>query len=362
MTEDLKDGIYFSLPAETYHALPRLSASGVGNMLVGPPTYWASSWMNPDRQDKETKAKTLGAAYHVARLEPYRFHDCYVRELDPEDYPGCLMNGTQIGEALGEIGETKKRAGESVLEQAERLKAAGYGKPIWHILMEAWEEGRRERIGLPPVIFDQLMTDMERIQSNDVIRPHLENGYPEVSILWTCPNTGVPMKARIDYLQTEQYVDFKSFANAMAKPIDRFLSDTFMYSRYYIQAVTYHKAIEAIRALGTMNLVDTGDYHAEHVEQFLKEIYDRPEPLTCRYIFQEKDGIPNLLTRKIRLFNYANGTPSRTALFLKGDLEITYCQRLWKTYREEFGDDPWPPLAPDGEMTDDDFPVRWLEN
>jgi hypothetical protein len=371
---DLEDGIYFSLPAAEYHRLPRLSASGIANMLIDPPTYWADSWMNPEREqdEEQTKAQILGAAYHVARLEPHRFHDCYVRAIDPGDYQDLITNGTGLSEALEARGQTKKKAGESVLDQALRLRASGYGGPILHLLQEDFELARNGRTALAPKIFDQLVVDMERIQDSGEIRHHLEDGYPEVSILWTDPASEVKMKCRIDYLKTREFTDFKSFENSMGKPIRQFLSDAFRYNRYYVQAVVYHMAIEAIKAQGRLTNVDPGDCNAENVAAFLDEIYSHEAPHECWYIFQEKGGIPNLLARRIRLFagihpsNVEPGTDPapfrRTALFMKANFEIRRSIELWKFYREEYGEKPWPPLEPVGEIGDDDFPTFWLEN
>ena len=39
----MKDGIYFNLPEAEYHALPRLSASEIKEILVSLATYWANS-------------------------------------------------------------------------------------------------------------------------------------------------------------------------------------------------------------------------------------------------------------------------------------------------------------------------------
>ena len=47
----LEDGIYFDLDEDQYHAEERLSASGICNMLVSPPTFWANSWLNPDKDE-----------------------------------------------------------------------------------------------------------------------------------------------------------------------------------------------------------------------------------------------------------------------------------------------------------------------
>ena len=87
---DLPDGIYFNLDERVYHALPRLSASGINNLLVSPATFWNESWLNPDKKDEDTPARILGRAYHTARLEPHKFDTQFVCELDKEDYADGL--------------------------------------------------------------------------------------------------------------------------------------------------------------------------------------------------------------------------------------------------------------------------------
>ena len=80
-----EDGIYFNLPEAEYHALRRLSASGIKNILISLPTFWAKSWMNPevaDSDDKDTNAQILGRAYHAAIFEPETLADRYAGEPD----------------------------------------------------------------------------------------------------------------------------------------------------------------------------------------------------------------------------------------------------------------------------------------
>lgn len=377
----MENGIYFNLPAEEYHALPRLSASGICNMLVSPATYWADSWMNPDRakveDEEETKAQQLGKAYHMARLEPSRFAVAYVRDLDPADFPGALMNGTSIGEALAAAGETKKKAGEDVLSQAMRLKAAGYGGVIWHLLREEFDSLHRDRIPLKAQYYDEITRDIERIHNTPEIAKHLEGGAAEVSVLWTDKRTGVPMKARLDYLQYNAFTDFKTFDNFNGKNLDQYIADTFRFNRYYIQAAHYHDAAEQIRDSDGALRVHGSHEHVALVEAIRKQ----QNPLEAWYVFQEKKGIPNLLARKIRLYTRAAGheanaagaeedvsdkvaamTVRRSALHMKARAEIDHATNLFKFYREEIGEErPWPPLNPVDELNDDSFPLSWLE-
>lgn len=377
----MNDGIYFDLPAEEYHALPRLSASGICNMLISPATYWADSWMNPDRLKKEdeeqTKAQILGTAYHVARLEPARFATAYVRDLDPADYPNALMNGTAIGDALGAIGETKKKAGEDVLSQALRLRSAGYGGPIWTLMRDDFDRQHADKTALKAQFYDEIVRDIERIKAQPDIQKHLEGGASEVSVLWTCKRTGVSMKARLDYLQFNAFTDFKTFDNYNGKNLDQFIADTFRFNRYYIQAAHYHDATEQIRDGDGLRV------HGSH-EQFalVEAIRKQKTPLDAWYIFQEKRGIPNLLARKIRLYTKPAaghdvndaGTPGelsekvaamtirRSALHIKARAEIDHATNLFKFYRDEIGEArPWPPLNPTDELNDDSFPLSWLE-
>src|SRR5690606_35088684 len=140
--EQLEDGIYFRLPEAQYHGQQRLSASGCANLLVSPGTFWADSWLNPDREVDEdpTIAQILGSAYHTALLEPDRFDELYVCEPDPADYPKLLTTGTAIGERLAELGEAKKKAGEKVEEQALRLWEIDQEYELWPLVMSDWEE------------------------------------------------------------------------------------------------------------------------------------------------------------------------------------------------------------------------------
>lgn len=379
----MNDGIYFDLADSDYHALPRLSASGIANMLVSPATYWADSWMNKDREEEEdeerTKEQILGSAYHTARLEPEKFPTLYVRDIDPADHPEALRNGTQIGEQLGALDQTKKKAGESVEDQAARLVAAGYKGEIWSVLRAEFDRTHAGKTMLPPKYYDDIVRDMDRIAGAPDVQKHLIGGMPEVSVLWTDKRTGVKMKARIDYLKAGQFTDFKTFANSMRKPLEQFLSDAFRFNRYYIQAAHYFDATEQIR-FGKLKIMDADADSAPAA--LIEEIRQRADPLDCWYIFQEKNGIPNLVARQIRLFTkpatgheanaagtdgemsekVAKMTVRNSALHMKARTEIDWSVNMFKFYTEEFGEKPWPPLLQTGEINDENFSTAWLEN
>lgn len=391
--ETKPDGIYFDLPDTEYHREPRMSASGIGNMLVSPPTFWAGSWMNPDKfeeidedeedsreVEKATKAQILGKAYHTARLEPEKFDALYCPEVSKSDYAdgrGFLATDSDIKAQLKELNEPQTKAGETVLDRALRLKAAGYPYKIWHIEKDSAEAEYAGRIPIKARYYKELRRDMEIIHGAPEIAKHLTGGFAEVSVFWTDKKSGVKMKARIDYLKPEQYTDFKTFDNARGKELESKIADDFRFNRYFIQAANYWDACEIIRTGPELQVHGT-----EEQFQLIEAIRARKTPLDAWYVFQEKNGVPNLLARRIVLMrtdkaaNTANAggaddetmaaveamTARPSGLYLKAQTQIRYAIGMFKFYMEEVGDDkPWGALRPTGEISDEDFNPHWLE-
>jgi exodeoxyribonuclease VIII len=247
MKTDLQDGIYLDMPFDQYLALPRISDGGLTRLMEGPASFWAGSWMNPDRKaDEDTKAMPHGRAYHCARLEPDQFAARYVRQISPEDYGDrpVLKNGTQIGEALADMGQTKKRAGESVLDQAQRLVevwTAEVDEPhdkrpvIWPLEEHRFAQEREKdgREAIDPKTWGEILRDAERVRMNPEIEALLTGGLAEVTILFTDPDTGVACKIRPDYLGASWVAHLKTWdAKAMGKPGNRAIVDAFRFNGY----------------------------------------------------------------------------------------------------------------------------------
>lgn len=373
----ITDGIYFDLPADVYHAVERLSSTGIQRVCVSPATFWRGSWLDPDRPDPdedETIWQLLGRAYHVARLEPHLFEALYCRDLDKADAPkGTLFTATDMGKQLEEYG--LKKSG-SVLEQAERLADAGFpSSQLWPLIKAKWEEDRGARTALPAKHYDQMLTDRDRIQANSQIGPLLAGGEAEVSVFWT-DEYGVKMKARIDYLTRDHWVDFKTFDNSRGKHLNQALADAVRYNRYYVQASVYREAVEQIR-VGNLPVIEAS---TDDQRSLIAALQITPAELRCWYIFQEKNGVPNLLAREFPFYavpyttilNDAGATPDqiavaheanrhRTDLFRKGEGEVLQAKKLFVLYSEVYQPgEPWFPLEAIGAFSDDDFHPYWL--
>jgi hypothetical protein len=375
------DGVYFDLPDTIYHAVPRLSASGLQRLAISPATFWRGSWLDPERPEADeeaTKAQVLGKAYHVARLEPDRFHSSYVRAISKSDYPakGLLTSDAAIKAALKELGEPQTQGAETIPDRARRLVDAGYQGTILALEVERWEAERNGRVAIPAEHFDQIVVDMERIRESE-IAGLLSDGFAEVSIFWTDKH-GLKMKARLDWLTLAHWADLKTFANPNGKELDRALVDFCRYNRLHIQAATYRDATEAVRTGG----LDVVGPATEAQRKLIFDLRTRAKPLGCYFVFTEKGGVPNLLAREFPFYDVSayreteidalveegrrgevrETLGSMTLLYQRALWEIDRGKRAFVLYSEVYEPGrPWFPIEAIGKFSDLDFNTYWLE-
>lgn len=371
---EFADGVYFSMSEADYHALPRLSASGIKGILISLPTFWAKSWMNKDRDPvgDETKAKTLGSCYHCAIFEPESLADRYVGSLDLSEYDNLLTTDAAVKAELKALGLKQTEGNETAVMRALRLMEADPSFSVKSVIVGEFEEGLEGRQVIDRKYWDQVMQDVERIRANPEIHELVTGGASEVTILWTCPESGIPMKARIDKLKADCFVDLKSFANKNGKPVNRAIRDQVQYYQYYLSMRVYQVAISMI---GKLNLSVVGEGLPE--EHALRDaLAVKTQPHQPWLFFQEKNGIPNLLARKLRLQTLPDGVDIQSigaedhqikmndsVLCRKADLEIARAKQLFRQAMDIYGDEgnPWYPLDMLGEISDADFSDWFLE-
>ena len=428
----LADGIYFGMPQEVYFAIPRLSASGIQDIMVSPATFWARSWLSPKRAallaaaamaalmppaqlvyahaavaelkalhvdletadaggepepEEATKAQQLGKAYHAARLEGIEaLHARFARQPDRSDFPKMrdgeptLWTGKDIEAALAARDLPKKRTDDAgVADQARRLAEAGYQGVIFPLETARFQESLKGRTPIPAALWDDMLTDVERIRQSPEVANLLTDGVPEVVILWTGPR-GIPMKCRVDYLKADSWTDFKTFDNSRGKNLYQSLTEQFRYGRHYIQAVVYREAIELLRANALPIIGEASD----HQRAIIARIAMTPEELECWFIYQEKNGIPNVLARKARFFDVPESAETQAKMMEGAGYDATAAREAQSTLtfwhrranaeianaRDTFvkhhdiyprPGSAWLPVNALGEFTDDDFPPYWLE-
>lgn len=416
-------GIYFGMPEEVYHAVPALSASGLKKLGTSTMDFWATSWLNPDREERETKWLDYGKAIHAFVLEGEEAYlKRYIVQIDPSDFDGVLVSTDEIKAAIGKfsalapvqpLGTTKQdlldqlvalgakhgveveREG-TVPQLRERIKAFEEEQPVKPVsrVTDRLEDGTEfqrpaqkadlaaQLLALDPEarvwedIFDRFAREHEgktMISAKDDKRIRLAarmilghsdigaaftGGYAEVSVFWFCPVTGVPMKARFDYLKMRAVVDLKSFSNTNGLPVDRAIERAIANYRYNVQHCVYDEAVEVARKmvrehgqLAVKSHDDCGPDEHEARVSFCERWCGQEEPASFIFVFQQSGQAP--VTR-------GKVMPRGTVFSVTRNI-IESLKRLWLKCAQTYGTDPWLDLAPLEEIEDERIPLYATE-
>ena len=164
----------YGLPPLEYHAMRALSASGAWLLAeeCAAKFLWRSPW-NPLYVPEAKTDFDLGVAAHLAVLEPERQAD-----------------GIVLIEA-GDYRTTKAR------EARDAARAAGL-------------------VPLLPYQFDIVRAIAGSIRAHPIASEAFRDGEAEVTLIWSDPETGIPCKARPDYLPAHGrwIVDLKTSESA----------------------------------------------------------------------------------------------------------------------------------------------------
>lgn len=263
---DMEDGIYFGLPEDQYHALRRFSASGIKAARESWEDFWEQSWMNPQPTREESPQMALGSAMHKRILEgKAAFDAAYFVALDRADYPSALVTTEDLKTALRD--RDLKVSGNKP-ELIARLVEDDPSVQVWERMVEIHNAANAGKMLISP-------DDWLRVEITAAMIPHYPNlgkvfvnGYPEVSILWTDPDTGVPMKCRLDYLKRKAIADLKTYSNKGKRPVRRAMTQAFSGDQHNLQAAVYWDALDRARELPAFG---------KHDPAWLKACLDEPE-------------------------------------------------------------------------------------
>lgn len=101
-------GVYIGMPEEVYHSIPGCSTSGLKEFSTSCQDFWEGSWMNPDREERESKFFDYGKATHVFVIEgEAEYLRRYFVGLELSDFEGenILVSTEQIKAAIGAFEE-----------------------------------------------------------------------------------------------------------------------------------------------------------------------------------------------------------------------------------------------------------------
>jgi hypothetical protein len=236
-TSQMKTEVIHGMPAEEYFALPGLSFSAMKDLAISSMRYWYLH-LNPDRPVEEPTAEMrIGSALHTAVLEPGEFRTRYACEIDPADYPGCLITMDDLKGWLGDRGlpTSAKRKSELV----ERVFRADPTQPVLETIEKSFEEENAGKTMFKKADWLRIEGAADALRSEPRFMELLATGESEVCMVARDPQTGVLLKCRMDWVSQIATVDVKTFSQQRSKSIDKSIADAIYYERYHWQAYLY---------------------------------------------------------------------------------------------------------------------------
>ena len=325
----MKNGIYHGMDEDEYHAIPRLSASGVKNILVSPMTFWSRSWLNTNKEENdENKFLLKGRAYHARVCEGFKhFSERYVYALDKKGYPDALDSGDQLKQKCKDLG--LKVSGKKD-ELIARIKEVEQNTQIWSDIVSAHALANAGKTILPANWVHDIEVGANYIGKHPTIKDVFDGGEAETTILWTHTfsdrngvERSVDMKSRIDYRKKNILVDFKTYSNALdftpKKAIIREMSNR----SYYLQAAVYYLADRAI------------DPDSQRVFMFVFQGTGDDKMPRCRMMGEDMGWITH------------------------GKTQFTNACEIYADAVKRFGNDPWLIEEEPEAFADEDFPP-WM--
>lgn len=350
-------GIYFGMPEDEYHADRSLSASGIKDIQVSPLTFWMRSRFNPNRPDDSSEPKERGKAFHARLLEgPEAFAERYAVQPQIGDYPDAIDGGAALKERCRELGLP---VSGTIAELCARIRANAPDAVLWPDIMQEFTDIAAEA-GLT-IIKRKLADEIERqvriVEMHPGTEKALRGGYSEVSLFWIDPETGVPMKSRVDYLKSRAAVELKTFSNPLGKTVDAAVVGSVANNKYFVDAVVRLTGIEIAKAMYRdrgMTIVN-GEVPAKWMAAFAD-----PAPHAFVFLFLEAGDIPNVRVREFKQRETAKG--DQNLYWSKGHAMFRQGVEFYRQCLEHYGPDlPWIDPQPMRAFSDTEFPLWSLE-
>lgn len=344
-------GLYFGMPDEFYHQKFALSASGTKLMYSSELDWWARSALNPRyaevlEYEVDTAAQMYGRALHCLVLEGRAaFNSHFVPPIRKSNYPDALDTMVDMRNMIERLNEGR--------EKADRIKKSGTKEdledailrerpatPIWRAIQEHYAEVNKGKTVMKDADLAEVEMAAAMITKDPNLKDIFTNGYPEVSIFYTCQHTGIPCKARFDWLGVDEVVDLKSFQDRAMRPIDEAVRREMNARSYGKQAVWYLDAASYIPAM-----IKAGRVFGEPEPSFLDALV-KHKGKQFRFVFSRKGPAP---LARARWFSPELGVYD----IFKAENDEAKQRFAWCL--QTFGSEPWISSQPTQHFTDDEL-------
>jgi hypothetical protein len=337
-------GIYFNMPEAEYHAIPALSNSGIKCLASSPMLFWAKSWLNPNKEEIDREHHILGRAYHCRLMEGASAFALRFAVLpDKSEFKDLLVTDEDIRQAIKDAGGWPVSGNKN--KRVEQLLDLDPSANVWDIIVgeHAIENGGKAFITAEQ--WKRLEIAAYMIDRDPELSKAFSGGHPEVSLFWHCPTTGVPMKARVDYLKHRAMIDLKSFGNQRERSIERAIAYEIAGYHYNIQPSVYFEGAAEVRKIVQRH--GASAVHGLEDPSWALEWGQHLKPDEWLWVFQQKGPAP--VTRGV-WYPRAGTTKMVT------DEIVAVQKRKFARCVEKFGAEPWLDIEPIYKLADEDIP------
>lgn len=241
MPTELKNGFVLYTPEEMtnemYHEeIDGVSGTGLCTLYLKSPAHYAYG------EKKESPALIFGIASHTAMLEPEKFEEEVVCDIDRADYPEALNSDAEMKAKLKEMGIP----GYSKLKKPElmaELRKADENVQFWSEIVEAFKKEHEGKIILKPSEYEGLLKMRSVMFGQKKYAEILTGGMAELSIIGDIELPSgkvVTVKIRPDLLTADfRDVDYKTCNDASPEKFGR---DAFKLG-YYLKMALRHDVL-----------------------------------------------------------------------------------------------------------------------
>ena len=342
----LAPGVYFNLDEDTYHSAFGLSYSGIKDFRTSPLTWWAKSPLNPRQAEvleeiTPTDAKELGKAFDARIICGKAYFDAhFVSEISLADYPGALKTMDDLKGWLEERG--LKKTGKTKQELIDRALEADSTVKIWDAILDGYRKQHEGKTFLDPKWFGKIEMAAALIEGHPYLAKALTGGAPQVSVVWNCPDTGIPCRSRFDYLKARVIVDLKTLLPRDNMPLDNCIGREIGHRKYYVQAAFYAQAAAQIP-----RFIKSGQVYGDAPTGLLDALVKHPDK-EWLWLFQLKGPAP--VARGVSL-------PKTSNLWRLGEMEIDNAKHAFRACLEKYGALPWVDPEPIQSLDDANVPA-----
>lgn len=301
---------------DEYYSAPGLSYSGMKDLAVSPLRYWHLH-VSPDRPvQEETPAMAFGSALHCAMLQPSKFQERYTCEPDWSKVEGLLVTVADLRAWLTANGYKPK--GTLKADLIDQVLSADPGALVKDSIEARLAEANQGKTVLSLDDWERLDGCINALMRNCWIADALSNGEAEIPIFAEDPETGVSLKAKLDWATPTLTLDLKTFAQKRSKSIDETVADAIWFEGYHIQAWWY----TMMRSLadGDIGMSNPQTTKPSFALAFVES--EPPHEVRIRVLRPTTSGQANLYWERARI----------------------HCREMIRLYAEcwdRFGTDPW---------------------